>query len=120
MCGQNQHKWFLLALVLIVVPITLFIGCNSISEEDRIVVECAEQMLWDFSYIADPSLPPETSHIDFLFTLIDDDIFLFKDEHPFKNIRNYLSFKADYYRDFFDWGLLPPENVMKSAGITPP
>jgi hypothetical protein len=100
------------------------------AEDDKIVVECAEQMLWDFSYIASPEFgSTEASHIDFLATLAEDDIFLFEDEHPFKDkawlfydkgYKSYIAFKADFYREMFEWDRLPPADIMEQCGIEPP
>ena len=86
------------------------------AEEDRIVVECAESILWESWYIYIPErdlIPCEDSRKAFLIDLALYDIFLFEDEHPFKDYGNYIQFKADYYREFFQWGRLPPQDKIR-------
>jgi hypothetical protein len=93
------------------------------AEEDKIVVECAEPILWDFSYTYTPEwgfISGEDSHTAFLIDLATDDIFLFEDKHPFQEFDNYIEFKADYYREWFGWGKLPPEDIMEKCGVKPP
>jgi len=111
-----------LSVVFIICLVCAVCGCQSSeeekirAEEDRIVVECAESMLWEFSYIYTPEwgfISFEDSHRAFLIELALDDIFLFEDEHPFKEYDNYIQFKADYYRELFQWGRLPPEEKLK-------
>ena len=111
-----------LIVSLIVVPACASSEERIKAEEDKIVVECAEQMLWDFSYTYTPPWgyeSPEDSHEAFLIELASDDIFLFEDEHPFEEFDNYVTFKADFYRNMFEWGRLPPEDVMEKCGIEP-
>ena len=120
-----KSRVLLLVTMLILLAIGLvaceFPEAKRIAQENQIVVECAEPILWDFSYIASPEFGSlETSHIDFLSLLATDDIFLFEDEHPFKVYDDYIAFKADYYREWFAWGNLPPEDIMRKCGVSPP
>ncbi|GAJ11090.1 unnamed protein product [marine sediment metagenome] len=114
-----------LSLMLIICLISPICGCQPSeeerirAEEDRIVVECAESMLWEFSHIYTPEwgfISYEDSRKAFLIELAMDDIFLFEDEHPFtpKEFDNYIQFKADYYREFFQWERLPPEDIIQA------
>ncbi|GAI80592.1 unnamed protein product, partial [marine sediment metagenome] len=74
------------------------------AEEDKIVVECAELMLWDFSYIASPELrSPRASHIDFLSLLAKDGIFLFEDTHPFLDNDSFISEKGKRYDNYISF-----------------
>jgi hypothetical protein len=112
-----------LLVSLIVVPACASSEERTKAEEDKIVVECAEQILLDFSYTYIPPWgyeSPEDSHEAFLIELATDDIFLFEDEHPFEEFDNYIAFKAGYYREWFSWGNLPPEDIMEQCGIEPP
>lgn len=117
----------LLLVMLIICLVSPICGCQSEeerirAEEDRIVVECAESILWEYSYIYTPEwdlISYEDSRKAFLIELALDDIFLFEDEHPFtpKEFDNYIQFKADYYREFFEWGRLPPEDIIQAIAF---
>lgn len=104
---------------------------TEITTEDQIVVTCAEAMLWDYSYTYTPEwgyISPDDSHQAFLIELARDDIFLYEEHHPFidnekawlksQGYSSYIAFKADYYRDMFNWGDLPPTEIMDTVGIT--
>ncbi|MBA7608646.1 hypothetical protein ES703_15825 [subsurface metagenome] len=115
----------LLLVMLIICLVSAVWGCQLSeeervrAEEDRIVVECAESMLWEFSHIYTPEwgfISYEDSRKAFLIELALDDIFLFEDEHPFtpKEFDNYIKYKADFYREMFNWGRLPPEDIIKA------
>ena len=108
--------------------IGLIQSSNEPNEEDEIVVACAEAALWHFSYTIIPEwgyVSPEDSHQAFLIDLALEDIFLYEDHHPFMDnekawlklngYSNYIEFKADYYRDMFGWGDLPPEEIIEGA-----
>ena len=116
-----KRRYIVIVILVIVAFAGYLISHNEVSIEDKnneIVVYCAEPMLWDFSYIAAPELQSTSaSHFDFLALLASDDIFLFDDKHPFKKYDNYIGFKADYYREMFGWGDLPPEDILERAGI---
>jgi len=112
-----------LSVVFIICLVCAVCGCQLSeeerirAEEDRIVVECAESILWEFWYIYPPEegfIPYEASRKALLLDLALDDIFLFEDEHPFKDYDNYIQFKADYYREFFQWGRLPPQDIIQA------
>jgi len=122
-------KLLLVSYITIIIVITALLGCAPSAEEiraeeDRIVVDCAEPILWDYSYTYIPEWgfrSREDSHRAFQIYLASaDNIFLFEDEHPFKDYDNYIGFKADFYREFFDWGRLPPEDIMQKCGVSPP
>lgn len=115
-------------ILVLIIGLIVVSGCVSSeekikAEEDKIVVECAEPILWDLSYTYTPDWgykSPEDSHEAFLIELGTDDIFLFEDEHPFEECDNYTTFKADFYRNMLEWGRLPPEDVMEKCGVAPP
>lgn len=127
-CCRWQHILIITALLIL----TILIGCSNANqaEQDKIVVECAEQILWDYSYIYTPEWgfkSCEDSHKAFLIDLALDDIFLFEDKHPFlendsfiaeKGFDSYIAFKANYYRRWFDWGRLPPKEIIERAGLS--
>lgn len=118
----------ILLTIVSICLITPIFGCVSPSqkmkaEEDKIVVEHAEAILWEFSYIYTPPWgfrSFEDSNRAFQIELAMDDIFFFEEEHPFipEEFDNYIKFKADYYREWFNWGRLPPEDIMEKAGVS--
>jgi hypothetical protein len=90
------------------------------AEEDKIVVTCAEIVL---------SGMPKQFYVD----LAMDGIVFDYEEDPFGKHENYIQFKADYYRQYFEdaawcqtgehgngWGRLPPADIMEKCGIAPP
>ena len=114
--------------VMVAVAFIIYIGIFAspkVNQDDQIVVTCAEAILWDYSYTYTPEwgyVSPDDSHVAFLVELASDDIFLCEEHHPFieneggwlklQGYSSYTAFKADYYRNIFDWGNLPPAQIM--------
>ncbi len=118
-------KLLLVSYIAIIIVITALFGCATSAEEiraeeDRIVVTCAEKVL--------NGMPKQ-----FYVELAMDGIVFDYEEDPFGKNENYIKFKADYYRQYFEdaawvqtgehgkgWGRLPPEDIMQKCGVSPP
>ena len=125
----------IIIIVIAFVGLAIYFGSGlmqsttGISEDDEIVVSCAEAILWDYSYTYIPEWgyrSPDDSHKAFLIDLAMDDIFLYEEHHPFvenerawlksEGYSNYIAFKAAHYRDMFNWDILPPTEIMFTTG----
>lgn len=120
-----KGRYIFLISICLILAVTLFLGCSKAeeeirAEEDRIVVQCAEKVLLGL---------PRQFYID----LATDGIVFDYDEDPFGEYEDYIKFKADYYRNWFEkasyaeigelgkgWGRLPPRDIMEKCGVESP
>ena len=128
-------NFILLAIASICLIAPLF-GCaapeqQTKAEQDQIVVECAEFGLWRvmasdtesefYKLLKESNLADVITIEDLDFRLLlaleADGIVLGATEDPFGQHKDYIAFKADFYREMFHWGQLPPEDIMEKAGV---
>ena len=126
----------LLAIASILL-IASILGCalseqQTKAEQDQIVVECAEFGLWrvmasdtesEFYKLLKQSNLADVitiEDLDFrlLLALEVDGIVLGAEQDPSGEHIDYIAFKADFYRELFNWGNLPPPEIMNTVGST--
>jgi len=102
---------------------------SEVPREDEVVVECAEFGLWrlmaadtetEFYELVRESdfwNVVELEDLDFrlLLGLEAEGIVLGADEDPFDKHKDYIAFKADFYRGMLAWGDLPPVEIMNTV-----